>query len=226
MENMNLAGIRSIFMPESRKMKAGEFLEKVYSEIVDAHSYYRETFPLEHDVAALIFSSLEEHKDRHVFMKYNFADFVEIGNKIWALSLGKCWGGYVTESFDKDIIALQWDKEPEKPEEELITRISDGRVFRNSIVYATTNGRLGLTGKHRLSEFSENMFGEQMARLVREKMPELSINNPGHFDIANMVCYLYPSNIRYSGHAFGEPVYDQRLVKKMAKTIEELLLTV
>jgi len=206
-------------------MKAGEFLERIYDRIVDAHGYHRETFPPEQEIATLICSDCDDHRRRHGFMKYEFADFVEIDNKIWVISLGNSWGSYPADPYDKDIIALHWLKEPEKPEEELIPRIIEGRVFRNSIVYAMADGRLGLTGKFRSLSFldNKNRFGEAMATLVRDKMPELSIHDRAPGDMDNLICYLYPANIKYSGHCFGEKVYDQKLVPKLAATIEELL---
>lgn len=108
----------------------------------------------------------DDHKTSTGFMGYDSTKLFQFNGKIWVVARGETCGGYPKDSYDSDILAVEFpDKTPPlKISKDLTQRIRDSSYFRNSLVFGMADGCLGFN--------DHGKFGMQVFNLLEPRLGE------------------------------------------------------
>lgn len=212
------------------KIKGTDLIREVYSAL-SGHSYYTIAFP-GNGVFPIIANDSDHHRIRTGHMNYKTVDLKEIGNRCWALSLGKAWGDYPADGYGNDIIAInlfetQGTKEDdvkemnERPEDYIARRAIEGN-FHNSLIH-TKDGRLRLVGDFISPvRMKFNPFGEKLLEEIRPNAPGYVFleREPGERE--NLLVTIYPPGGEKGG-VFDRPEYSREFIDVILNSAEKVL---
>ncbi len=214
-----------------RKIKGDDLIKNVYSALSGKYSYDTITFPGE-GVFPIIANDSDYHRTRTGHMNYRTIDLAEIGNKCWALGLGKACGDYPAESYENDIIAIgmfetkrmkedEAKRMNEMPEEYIAKRATEGN-FHNSIIHVY-NGRLRLIGDFVMPfKMHFNPFGKKMFEQIRSRAPGYIFVERKPGERGNLLATIYPPN-GDTGGVFDHPEYPREFTNILLESAQSVL---
>lgn len=135
--------------PEEGLTLSGVFTQ-VYEEL-KRQNPHREV-NLENPVFVSVSDDSDWHRKRVGRMVYDSAIIITVGGKNWLVAKATQTDGYPADMFSDDLTAIPYDP-ADKSEEEINNEaqqlIGDSTYFKNSLVFALYNGRLGFNSKGR-----------------------------------------------------------------------------